>query len=63
MRCKRYYYTRLNGSVMQHLAIPAAFSHKGVLMPYNGIDIDVRQAYEKASKISINITFSFPPLD
>ncbi len=47
---------------MQHLAIPAALSHKEVLIPHNGIDIDLRQACEKASKIPLNIfTFSSPP--
>ena len=63
MGCKRYYYTRLNGLVMQHFAVPEALSHKAVLTPHNGIDIDVRQACEKASKIPLNIfTFSFPLL-
>ena len=44
MRCKRYYFTRFNGAAMQHFAIPAPLSHKEVLIPHNGIDIDVRPA-------------------
>jgi len=45
---------------MQHFPIPAALSHKGVLIPHNGIDIDVNQACKKASKITLNIfTSSF----
>jgi len=45
---------------MQHFPIPAALSHNEVLIPHNGIDIDVRQACEKVSKIPLNIfTSSF----
>jgi hypothetical protein len=47
---------------MQHFPIPAASSHKEVLIPHNGIDVDVTQAYEKASKMPLNIfTSLFPP--
>ena len=54
MRCKRYYYTRLNGPVMQHFVRPAPLSHKEVLKPHNGIEIFIIKFIRFPEKCHIN---------